>query len=219
MKFRERVSEIFLTIFCIVILIIALPFVLLWLLWELIYTPIGYMKFKKSRYQKDFPQKYKWLRTPHTDNEVYTIVKENDLPIDYLKFYEDYELPGYFLYKDILLVFSEPFFFDEKKELWLFWPNNQDDTDEENEEVLESDEEENTDDCLTVEATEQYFIEQFKQNISDRTCNKVIFFYQIKKTEKLYGVGAVEIMRNTDGFILYEKGKLKQAIMEYIEHN
>lgn len=55
-------------------------------------------------------------------------------------------MPGYFEYKDILLDFNEPFFYDSERGLWL--------TELENVSKKEqpSDEEpENTEDCLTVD--------------------------------------------------------------------
>lgn len=222
MKLKEWIANFTVMMVVGVICSILLPFLLLWLLWQILYTPIGYMKFKASRYQKDFPQKYKWLRTPHVDNEMYTIVRENHLPIDYFKYEEDYELPGYFLYKETLLIFCEPFFFDEKKGLWLFCPNNTEESEEEIEETeedVDADEVENTDDCLTVEETKEYHIEEFKRNIPDRACNRVVFFYQIHGTEKLYGADALQKLMETDGFVLYEKGKKTEAVTEYIERN
>ena len=105
---------------CIVALIIFLPFFLLYLLFKLLSTPFDYIKYKKSRYQKDFPHKYTWLREPHIDNAPYTAIKENELPVEYIKWSEDYDIGGYFVYKDILLDFTEPFFFDEEKKLFPF---------------------------------------------------------------------------------------------------
>ena len=124
MKLKNVISNIFPNILGCILIIVFLPFILLLLIGCILYTPIDYIKFKRSAYQKDFPRKYKWLCGRHVDNDIYTIIKENDLPISYLRFYDDYELSGDFLYKDIALNFSQPFFFDDKKEEWLFWPHN-----------------------------------------------------------------------------------------------
>lgn len=207
----------------ILALIVLLPIIILscliLLLYQILYTPIGYYKFKNSLYQKDFPCKFKWLDTPHKDNKVYTIIKENDLPIEYIKFYEDYDMPGYFLYKDVLLDFSEPFFFDKKKGLWLFWQESQALFGQDDDEPLEPDEEDNTDDCLTVEEAKELCIEEFKRNIPARICNHVVFFYCAKKAKDYYGEDALNTMQNSDKFILYEKEDLEKVIKEYIANN
>lgn len=220
MKTKERIIEGLLFGLLTVICIIALPFLLVYLLFKLLATPFDYIKYKRSLYQQDFPRKYKWLSEPHIDNEAYTAIKENHLPVTYIKWREDYELNGAFLYKDILLDFTEPFFFDEKKALWLFWPGAKD-----AEEVAEEDEredladDENTDDCLTVEDTQDYLLEEFRSNIAGYACNRVVFFYPRKSAEKNTGEGAFENMRSHDDFIIYEKGELARAIQEFIAHN
>ena len=219
MKIKYRISEGIVCVIFTVVLLLMIPLLLLWLLWELIYTPVGYIKFKRSLHQKDFPRKYQWMRRPHVDNDVYTVIKEHGLPIAYFKCPEDDELPGYFLYQDMFFCFSEPFFFDKQRELWLFWPHSRDENDEEHEEPFDSDEAENTEDCLTVEQTKAYCIEELRARIPDCICNDVVFFYQSKATEKLYGAAAVEQMRAMEGFVLYKKGELQEALTAYIEQH
>ena len=227
MKTKERITEGLLFVLLVVIFIIALPFLLVYLLFKLLATPFDYITYKHSRYQQDFPQKYKWLREPHIDNEAYTAIRESDLPVAYIKWREDYELNGTFLYKDIVLDFTEPFFFDKKKALWLFWPGGKDD-----EEVSEDDEEasedaesealvddENTDDCLTVEGMQDFLLDELRSNLAGVACNRVVFFYQRKKAEKNYGAQAVELLQSRDDFIVYEKGELARAIQKFVAHN
>lgn len=220
MKIKDCISNISEFVFFSVIFIIFLPFCLIYLLFNLLATPFDYIKYKRSLYQQDFPQKYKWLSGPHADNEVYTIIKENNLPIDYIKWREDYDLNGYFLYKDILLNFTEPLFFDKKRGLWLFWPSeNGADEIAENDKSSEDIDYDNTDDCLTVEATKEFIIEQFRNNITGRECNQVVFFYKRKNVESNYEEGGLDAMRKLDDFIIYEKGDLEKSIIDYIEHN
>ena len=94
MKLKNVISNITLNAILCFLLIFFLPFLLLVLVVCILYTPIDYIKFKRSAYQKDFPRKYKWLCGRHVDNRIYTIIKENDLPISYLRFYDDYESWG-----------------------------------------------------------------------------------------------------------------------------
>ena len=202
------------TVFACVLIIVFLPLCLLLLVGAILYTPIDYIKFKRSAYQKDFPRKYKWLCGRHVDNKVYSIIKENNLPISYLRFYEDYELSGDFLYKDTVLNFSQPFFFDEKKEEWLFWPHNKDENEVEDDEDDEV--EDNTDDCLSEEESRKYILEQFNERYPDIVCTKIAFFYEDKYVKGVYGKLALEKMNQNNAFIVFQKGKLKETIQNYI---
>jgi hypothetical protein len=186
-----------------------------WFIYKILMTPIDYIRYKKSRYQKDFPHKYKWLSEPHIDNKAYTVVKENGFPVDYIKWSENYELGGYFVYKDILLDFSEPFFFDKKKELWLFWPREKE-YEETDDDAID---EENTDDCLTVEDTRELYLGDFSRDVPDRECRRIVFFYRRDLAEKCYGKEGLEKLCELDDFIIYEKRTLADAIRTFIEGN
>ena len=214
MKLKNVISNITLNAILYSLLIIFLPFLLLGLVVYILYTPIDYIKFKRSAYQKDFPRKYKWLCGRHVDNRIYTIIKENDLPISYLRSYDDYELAGNFLCKDIALEFSQPFFFDDKKEEWLFWPHT--DTRNETEDTEDAEFEDNTDSCMTEEESREYILGQFKEQYPNVACTQMVFFYENKFVKSVYGDLALKKMQQNDSFILYQKGKLKEAIQEFI---
>ncbi|MBQ9796773.1 MAG: hypothetical protein IJW50_03530 [Clostridia bacterium] len=204
------------------LIILFLPLCLVLLVVYALYTPIDYIKFKRSAYQKDFPRRYRWLCGRHTDNEVYTIVKENNLPVKYLRCYEDYELPGNFFYKDVALNFSHPFFFDEKKEAWLFWPHDEAETtdeitDEVEDEAEEEAEEENTDDCLEEIEARAVILERMRELYPDVPCTGIVYFYEEKFVTGTYGKRALEKMQQNPAFIIYQKRKLKDAIMRYLE--
>ena len=112
----------------ILVLLVLVPLGVLYFLYKILTMPFSYIRHKRSLYQKDFPCRYSLWRYPHHDEKVYTVIKKNDLPIAYIKGqkeYEQYEMPGYFVYKDILLDFNEPFFFDPERGLWLTELENQ----------------------------------------------------------------------------------------------
>lgn len=117
---NKKSKDIIIVIFSI---IFVLPIALIYLLFKLFATLFDYIKYKCSQYQRDFPQKYSWLSVPHFDNAVYTAIKENNLPVEYIKRSGDYNLCGYFVYKDILLDFTEPFFFDKEEKIFLRLPD------------------------------------------------------------------------------------------------
>ena len=214
MKLKNVISNMTSNVLVCILLIIFLPFCFLLLIGYILYTPIDYIKFKRSAYQKDFPRKYKWLCGKHVDNDIYTIVKENSLPISYLRFYDDYELSGDFLYKDIALNFSQPFFYDDKKESWLFWPGNNDGC--EVEETEDSEFEDNTDDCMTEEESREYILGEFNEHYPGVACTKMVFFYENKFVKSVYGEMALKKMQQKNSFILYNRGELKEAIEEFI---
>ena len=212
MTAKEKLGDVATTILVWVVITLCMPLMLLVLLGQLLLTPITYIRFKKSRYQKDFPRKFSLFGGVHPDNEVYTAVKENELPVEYIKWGEDYDLHGYFVSGDVLLNFTEPFFYDEKKQAWLFWPG------EEEREPMEMDEEadeDNTDDCVGVEAAKELMLQQFAADVAGRECRRVAVFYDRQKTERIYGKAQAEALKSA-GCILYERGALAQAIQEVL---
>ena len=216
LKIKESFEKLFAFLIIAVILIICLPPLILFFLYKFIMTPFDYLKYKRSLYQIDFPKKYTWLATPHADNEAYTAIKEGSLPVEYIKREGEYDLNGYFIYKDVLLVFVEPFFFDTKRGLWLIWPGNEcaEDADDFDEDSLE-----NTEDCLTAEDGKRYIIESFLAEVPKRECNRAVLFYSRKRTVKSSGSEGLEAMRGLEDFLIYEKGELGRAIGRFIDEN
>ena len=223
MKIKDSIAEKLLVVFCIVAFIIFLPFFLLYLLFKLLSTPFDYIKYKKSRYQKDFPHKYTWLREPHIDNAPYTAIKENELPVEYIKWSEVYDIGGYFVYKDILLDFTEPFFFDEEKKLFLCLPDSKDAEEVSYDESDDSQDTElketNADECLTVDGMKELILGLFRDNAPNRECNRIVFFCSRRNAERDYKEEGLNAMRELDDFIIYEKGELAKVIKDFIENN
>ena len=206
-------ENIIVSILFILFLIIILPIALLVLLWKFFAAPFDYIKYKRSRYQQDFPHKYSWLRATHVDNEAYTAIKENSLPVEYIKWSEDYNFFGYFVYKDMLLDFTEPFCFDEEEKLFF-------DSIDKNEMANdETEDDDNGDKRLTVEETKELILGRFCDNIPGRECNRIVFFYSGKNAKREYTEEGLEIMRTLDDFIIYEKGELSKAIKDFTDNN
>lgn len=200
----------------IFIIIFVLPIALIYLLFKLLATPFDYVKYKRSRYQQDFPHKYSWLSEPHFDNAAYTAIKENNLPVEYIKWSEDYNFCGYFVYKDILLDFTEPFFFDEEGKVFLQLPDENESGETADSETSE---EENSDKSLTVEETKELIHDGFRNRVPGRECYRIVFFYSRKDVERDYKEEGLNVMRELDDFIIYEKGELANAIKNFIDNN
>ena len=110
MKFKDTFgSQLLAGIVLIFIFAILIPVGLFLLIFMFITIPFNYYKYRHSQYQKDFPHKFNFLSPFHVDNIPYSIIKENELPIEYIKWSEEYEMYGYFIYKDILLDFTNRF--------------------------------------------------------------------------------------------------------------
>ena len=213
---KEKLSAAAAALLVIGVLLLLSPFILLYFLFKVFITPYDYYKHKKNRYQKDFPKRYSWLKGPHPDSLPYGAIKEAELPIDYIKWSEAYELLGYFVYKDILLVFHEPLFFDKTRGLWLWWQRSED----EEELVDEEDEdEESTEDCGSVEDLREFLLNDFHDRIAGKTSRRVVFFYEKKRLKKRYESGALEAMQALDDFVIYDKGALSEAVKTFVEEN
>ena len=219
MRVKERMSETLFTVLVIFLFVLFLPIVLLIVLSKLLATPYDYLKYKRSLYQKDFPHRYTWLKEVHTDNEAYTAIKENDLPIKYVRLYEDYDMPGRFLYKDVLLWFYPSLFFSEDKKQWLYWQGNEDEEEYEASEDADDANAGDTDDCGTVEDLKEFLLTELSDSGKTPPCRRIVFFYERKRTLREYGKEALEIMRTLDDFIIYEKGELAKVIKDFIENN
>lgn len=217
---KEKIKNFIFNALMCCLLFLLFPFLLLLLIGSLLYTPIDFIKFKRSRHQKDFPRKYTWLCGRHPDNAAYTVTKERNLPVTYLQ-NNNPELTGVFLYKHTVLHFSNPFFFDDKKNEWLFWPHAEDeeaDEDAKTEEIEEV-EEDNTDDCLPIEAALDLIREQYRERFPDATFENLIFFYQAKDVKSLYSETALKQLEENSLFVPYEKKRLEEALLKYISEN
>lgn len=204
----------------VLLIMIVVPIGLLLLIGSVLYTPIDYVKFKRSEYQKDFPRKYNWLCGTHTDNKIYTIVKQNSLPISYHKLYDDYELSGAFVYKDTVLNFSNPFFFDSDKSKWLFWPHNdkeESDVEDTEDEALQ--ENDSIEDCISLEEAQEFILSKYNEEHPNLNLKNVVYFYEESFVKDLYGDIALNTMMQNKIFTVYRKNELKTAIINYISEN
>ena len=215
MKFKDSFwSQLLAGICLIFILAILIPVGLFFLIFKFITMPFNYCKYRHSQYQKDFPHKFNFLDPFHIDNIPYSIIKENELPVEYIKWSKEYHMHGYFIYKDILLDFTEPFFFDPKTGTFTFYPE------EEAEEKTEDDNNQDIDDvenCLSVEETKAFVLNEFHRNIQERECKQVVFLYSQEKLTKAHGKIALEKMSELNDFIVYKKDALPQVLKEFID--
>ena len=215
MKFKDSFGSQLLAIICFIfILAILIPVALFVLIFKFITMPFNYYKYRHSQYQKDFPHKFNFLDPFHIDNIPYSIIKENELPIQYIKWSKEYDLYGYFIYKDILLDFTEPFFFDPETNTFTFYPEK------EVKEKIKDDNNQDIDDvenCLSVEETKTFVLNNFHNNIKERECKQVVFFYSQKNLEKARGKIALNRMSALNDFVVYKKDTLLQALKEFID--
>lgn len=198
--------------------IVVFPFILLYLLIKpiivLFINFFSHFKSKKTHYERDFPSKFTLLDNgSHIDSYPYTVIKESGLPIEYIKHPGDYKLRGYFIYKDVLLVFHEPLTFISKMNQWFLFKNEEDEYSAiyDNELHLDIDMDSFTDKPLTAEEAKKYLLEDLHENIPERKCNKVVFFYT---REYLECMNAFAI---NDFVIAYESEKLEHSIRDWIE--
>ena len=121
---------------------------------------------------------------------------------------------GYFIYKDIVLDFTEPFFFDPETNTFALNPE---------EEVKEKTEDDNNQDidnvenCLSVEETKAFVLNDFHNNIQERQCKQVVFFYSQERLENAHGKIALKKMSELNDFIVYKKDTLHKALKEFID--
>jgi hypothetical protein len=218
MSIKERLGDKATNVLIVIILIlIVLPLSILYLIYKFLAIPFDYVRYKRSLYQRDFPHKYTWLTELHADNRVYTAIKENELPVEYIKWSEEYARPGYFVYKDILLDFGEPFFYDEEDKRFLFCVEN----DEPIEVGTDNDDGDGADERLTVEEAKKFLLSKFSKDVPGRECTKIVFYYSRRGAESATNFNDEGMMRlhELDNVILYDKGELAKAIKNFTNNN
>ena len=67
-----------------------------------------------------------------------------------------------------------------------------------------------------MEETKAFVLNDFHNNIKQHECKQVVFFYSQEKLKKVHGEIALKKMQQNDSFILYQNGKLKEAIEEFL---
>ena len=213
MKFKNSFgSQLLAGLALIFIFAILIPVGLFFLIFKLITMPYNYYRHRHSRYQKDFPHKFNFLDPLHIDDIPYSIIKEHELPIRYVKRSDVYEAHGYFLYKDILLDFTEPFFYDPETNSFAFDPE---------EEVSEEpeDDQNQVPDSLSVEETKALLLRELHSKAPQCECEQVVFLYSQERLKKAHGETAVNAMKELNDFIVYEKNALHQALKEFTNTN
>ena len=194
------------------LLILLIPFLMLYCVFKLLWMPVTYIKTRRSAYHQDFPCKFPALGELHTDSKPYEVIKKNNLPVAYVKNQGDYSLCGYFIYKDALLCFHEPLICDAKKGIWYSWMKADKDpgATKRNEEYAA--------DCLTVEAVAEDLLQELEAAHTQYTCNRVVFFFARKSAEGSYTQSSADAMRRLDNFVIYEKRELAKAIREFVDN-
>lgn len=194
----------------LLLLVLLIPVLLVYLIFKLLWMPVAYIKVKRSLYHKVFPHKFSMFEGLHVDSEPYAVIVENDLPVEYVKYSGYYQHPGYFIYKDTLLCFSEPMICDADKGIWYSW------MDAEIDPGARKRNEKYAAECMTVEAAAEDLLQGLKEEHTEHTCNRVAFFFARKSVEGGYTQGSADAMRRLDNFVVYEKGELAKAIREFI---
>ena len=202
----------------ILLFILLLPFMLIYFLYKFITMPIAYIKHKTSRYQKDFPHRFALFGSPHIDSKPYNAIKEAELPVQYFKSQKDYDSSGFFVYKNVLLDFNERLSFDRESESWV-WTRDEGVSEKglSDKMTITGAETENIDDSFTVDDLRRSLLDDFNGKSAEYKCDKVIFFYERKQLEKDWGKLALEKTLELDGFVVYEKAELAEAVKEVIQ--
>ncbi len=120
--FFNKFGEAMVTVFIVVLLVIASPVIFIWLV---IKTIRDYFKYKDTQYYRDTCEKYSWLCADSYHVAFYNAIKDANLPVNY---YRDNAIKitgyGYFIYNDILILCdydSDTFYFDKDKDDWLVY--------------------------------------------------------------------------------------------------
>ena len=179
--FFNKFGKAMLTVIIAILLVIASPLILIWLV---ISTTRDYFKYKESRYYRDTGEKYSWLcaRTYHIT--FYNDIKNAKLPINY---YRNDEIKitgyGYFIYNDFLILCdydSDTFFFDKEKDEWLVYEEH---------------------DYLLLEKEVDEEIKKVNEFLGENICKKALLFVEndLFEETRQKNYERIEFLSITDG--------------------
>lgn len=102
-----------------ILMIIFLPFILVYFILSLLFVPIDYVIFKRSRYHRDFGGRYSFLSGAHPDNPLYTLIKRHKTPVIYAKCDKTYSSHGFFFTRDAIIEARELLLYDRESGVWM----------------------------------------------------------------------------------------------------
>ena len=121
-EFGKKIGNMLITLFVIVLLILASPFIIIFLI---VGTIKDYIAYKKSRYYEDTNEKYSWMcgRTDYIT--FYGAIKDTGVPVEYYRNTNVGQTGyGYFVYDDALILCdydSDTVYFDKDENDWLIY--------------------------------------------------------------------------------------------------
>ncbi len=105
----------------VLLTILFFPIILLVLLFFLLYTPVDYIRYRRSLYYRDTKEKYCWLGGTRSSLKLYDTIRKEDLPI---RFIRDDSFPancyGYFVFENNLILCEYTPVFNAAEKRWEF---------------------------------------------------------------------------------------------------
>ncbi len=164
----KKVGVALMSFFYAILLILASPFVLIWLVFATIHD---YIKYKKTRYYKDTHERYSWLCARSYYVSFYDSIKSAGLPIDY---YRDRTIKltgyGYFIFNDVLILCdyeSDILYFDKDNNEWMVYDEH--------------------DYVLLEPTTIDEELKKVNEFLDENRCKKVIIFVERELLEEATG--------------------------------
>ena len=190
---KRTSSKIFDYLMCI----IFIPILILVVIGFILYLPFDYIKYKYSRFYKDYKEKYTMFSGMSQYFEMYNAVKESGLPIEYIRNKNVDNAYGYFVYEKTLLIFDYCLFYDEYYQKWA---------------VVESNEEDREKFC-SVEEMVEVMLDEVNEFMGEKACNKAIVLVDLSELHDEY----VDKVQECKILLPYQKGKMMESIKEFIK--
>lgn len=103
----------------VVLLMFLLVVGVLFFAWCVLKTPVDFIRYRNTRYYKDTKKKYHWLTGDSYTVCVYECIKNEGLPIDFIRSGEEaFSGSGFFAYGNTLLITEYPLCYDYETEVW-----------------------------------------------------------------------------------------------------
>lgn len=176
--------------------VISFPFIILFLIGVAFYTPFDYYKYRRSRYFKDTNERYGIFLRSCTPFKIYNAIKEENLSIEYLRHKKSEHLTREFFYcGDTLITYGWAPEYDEDNKKWYVFATKEKEDDE----------------VLTVESIFEEEIAEFNEAMGFDVCKKAVALVE----KSAFKENHYEIAKENEMFLIYERGKLKEALRSF----
>lgn len=160
-KLKKCIGSVLSGFICLLLLIPLCIFVIF-------YLPYEFVKYRRSAFFRDIGAKYSPFITLTENYKAYVLIEKKDLPVTFFRGRSPEPYSGYFVYRDILLIFDEILFWCEEADEWM----------------LMSPQDDGLDEFVSAPFLRDVHLEEANEFFGESRCRRAVFLLDADKLEK-----------------------------------